>query len=630
MNYLSLSKKYWLFFFLLCSAQFSYAQLPQADKVYLLVFDMTLFVPRIYTYDPAQPISAGNPSLNSITLPTALNSLGLPALALTVSPVLGSGDPTLTFYTVAGNTYWYYNPVTLSWVNTGHSASGLNLGSSGLSAAGTTEVIYNLEPFSSAIYRYDGTGNDVLVALTQDNLGDIVGDCEGNFYVLQLAASGSGGTSTSYLEKYGPTGAILQTWTVNNPNNYTSPFGLGIVGNTLYFDHFDTDYDTTSIASGTIMGALPIDLNATTSITAQINNGLVADIGTRGRAMLPSVITIAASATAVCSGSPVSFTSTVTAGTDPQYQWFVNGAAVAGATLSTFDYVPGQGDQVRCQLASSTWCVTVMSNVITMQVETPATPQLSFDTKKFCLKGSGSYTPVFTPAGGVFSAAPAGLSLNTTTGEIDLGQSVSGTYIIAYASSPSSLCPPWSLSDTILLAPVPLAEINPVPEGDRCYFDTLQLSTVFTNGYTYLWSPATYFPQSSTSSATVVAHLVNAGQIVLTVTSDKGCISTDSLAVDPIDCCDVLMPSAFSPNGDGLNDIFGPVIRGECPVGGFVLDIYNRYGTRIYSGHDASKGWNGYAGGQQADVGTYMYEIRLLRGVKQTQYYRRGDVTLIR
>lgn len=117
----------------------------------------------------------------------------------------------------------------------------------------------------------------------------------------------------------------------------------------------------------------------------------------------------------------------------------------------------------------------------------------------------------------------------------------------------------------------------------------------------------------------------------VTVTSDV-CIGTDTLNIAGVVCeCQLRLPNAFSPNGDGLNDVFKPIIESGCPVQGYVLTIYNRYGSRVYSGYRVEEGWNGYYGnGQQADVGTYTYEVKFTGGTKQIPYYYSGDVTLMR
>lgn len=86
------------------------------------------------------------------------------------------------------------------------------------------------------------------------------------------------------------------------------------------------------------------------------------------------VVTISATATNICNGTPVTFTTTpVNGGDNPMYQWTKNSAMIPGATSSTYMYVPANGDVVHCQLTSSLACALpaqVTSNAINLSVQT--------------------------------------------------------------------------------------------------------------------------------------------------------------------------------------------------------------------------------------------------------------------
>ncbi len=88
------------------------------------------------------------------------------------------------------------------------------------------------------------------------------------------------------------------------------------------------------------------------------------------------------------------------------------------------------------------------------------------------------------------------------------------------------------------------------------------------------------------------------------------------------------LPNAFSPNGDGLNDVFIPVIsngKGYIPLD---FSIYNRWGQRIFYSVNPELGWNGTYNDKPADMGTYYYYIRYSIGNKE--FIKKGDVTLMR
>ncbi|HRN71486.1 MAG TPA: gliding motility-associated C-terminal domain-containing protein [Ginsengibacter sp.] len=87
------------------------------------------------------------------------------------------------------------------------------------------------------------------------------------------------------------------------------------------------------------------------------------------------------------------------------------------------------------------------------------------------------------------------------------------------------------------------------------------------------------------------------------------------------------VPNAFSPNGDGLNDIFR--LAFPVPTERFVMRVFNRFGTKVFESHDTSLGWNGYYRGEPQPAGTYTYTIEIKEPGKDA-YSKKGVVQLIR
>ena len=109
------------------------------------------------------------------------------------------------------------------------------------------------------------------------------------------------------------------------------------------------------------------------------------------------------------------------------------------------------------------------------------------------------------------------------------------------------------------------------------------------------------------------------------------CSGDDTVNINIAKCnCSFNVPTAFSPNGDGTNDIFRPLIGYDCPVSDYHFSIYDRFGQCIYTSFDRTRGWDGTYQGQPMDIGTYFYEIKYTGGVYKNEYYKKGDVTLIR
>jgi gliding motility-associated-like protein len=89
----------------------------------------------------------------------------------------------------------------------------------------------------------------------------------------------------------------------------------------------------------------------------------------------------------------------------------------------------------------------------------------------------------------------------------------------------------------------------------------------------------------------------------------------------------MLVPTAFTPNGDGNNDIFKPILIGMKELRYF--RVYNRFGQLLYSTGDIGKGWDGKFGGRGQDPATYVW---MAEGItyKGEVKFKKGYVVLIR
>ncbi len=109
--------------------------------------------------------------------------------------------------------------------------------------------------------------------------------------------------------------------------------------------------------------------------------------------------------------------------------------------------------------------------------------------------------------------------------------------------------------------------------------------------------------------------------------TSQGCIRNDSIKVRYFNGPDIYVPNAFTPNGDGINDIFRPIPVGIIKI--FFFRIFNRYGQMIFSTTQYLKGWNGLVNGRAAAIGTYVWEIKGT-DFNNHSIFKRGVVLLIR
>jgi gliding motility-associated-like protein len=88
----------------------------------------------------------------------------------------------------------------------------------------------------------------------------------------------------------------------------------------------------------------------------------------------------------------------------------------------------------------------------------------------------------------------------------------------------------------------------------------------------------------------------------------------------------LIIPNVFTPNGDGINDIFTMQSSGLATLDAV---IYNRWGQQLYEWHTINGGWDGYASGVPAPNGTYYYRINAT-GIDGKIYSEQGSFALIR
>ena len=87
------------------------------------------------------------------------------------------------------------------------------------------------------------------------------------------------------------------------------------------------------------------------------------------------------------------------------------------------------------------------------------------------------------------------------------------------------------------------------------------------------------------------------------------------------------MPAAFTPNGDGLNDVFRVPPQNKNRL--VRLTIYNRLGQLIFTTSEMGRGWDGYFNSHPSDNGVYIYFLKMT-GITGKEITQKGTVVLIR
>lgn len=117
--------------------------------------------------------------------------------------------------------------------------------------------------------------------------------------------------------------------------------------------------------------------------------------------------------------------------------------------------------------------------------------------------------------------------------------------------------------------------------------------------------------------------------VLLEVIDENGCIDTISKIIHVYDELNVFIPNTFTPNKDGLNDTWAPVIN-ETSENGYQLSIFDRWGNKIFYSNDPKVRWDGTVDGKFVENNTvYTYKL-VVRDYMGQEYEYVGHVLVLR
>jgi gliding motility-associated-like protein len=148
-------------------------------------------------------------------------------------------------------------------------------------------------------------------------------------------------------------------------------------------------------------------------------------------------------------------------------------------------------------------------------------------------------------------------------------------------------------------------------------------------GKSYVWSPNIGLTGPNQQSPNAKYTLLDPNKINYTITikDSSGCVINDKQEVWVFDKSDVFVPTAFSPNADGANDVLLPFYINIAKLNYF--RIYDRWGKLIFETNDLKESWNGLVNGKQAPLETYAWTIACVDADGKL-LLRKGMVTMIR
>jgi len=346
-----------------------------------------------------------------------------------------------------------------------------------------------------------------------------------------------------------------------------------------------------------VSGAVSQTYTATTSGNYTV---IATANGCSGAASNPVTVTVNAipSAPTATANGPVSFCSAgsvvITSNTSNGNQWYSAGSMINGATNQTYTATtPGSYTVI----ATSNNCQSSASNTITVSIS-PITPTPSITANgplTFCANGSV-----------VLSSSAADGNQWYVSG-YPIGQASGNTYtafsagVYTLIATAANACPS-NPSEGI--------EINILPSPHGIRYDDINVAsntpTVLEArniGQAYSWIPSTGLTNENTDAPTF--NYGETTDYLIHITTSAGCFTDDTVLVKVYTVKGILVPSAFTPNGDGLNDVLKAFTIDIKQLNYF--RIYNKWGQLVFESNNTSIGWDGTFKGEPQALGNYVW-----------------------
>lgn len=149
--------------------------------------------------------------------------------------------------------------------------------------------------------------------------------------------------------------------------------------------------------------------------------------------------------------------------------------------------------------------------------------------------------------------------------------------------------------------------------------------TVTGGGTSFQWSPATWLSDSTIYNP--IATPFKDITYTVNVSTASGCTATDSIFIKVNSFDDIFVPTAFTPNSDGRNDVLRPYIGTRFTLEEFSL--YNRWGKKVFTTSLSGAGWDGTVSGTAQDTGVYIWLLKA-KDPEGKAIIKKGTATLLR
>jgi gliding motility-associated-like protein len=362
------------------------------------------------------------------------------------------------------------------------------------------------------------------------------------------------------------------------------------------------------------------------TVTVTDNNNCVVTSQPITVTVNPALSISAAGNTGICTGASASI-SAVAAGGDGNYTFTWTPAIGNGSG----PYVVTPGVTTVYVVTLTDGCGTLpVSDSVTVTVNPLPVVQFGADNLAGCAPLDVCFSDLSSLASGSISAWAWDFGDNATASSINPCHTYSapGTYSVTLSVVSNAGCSASLVQNNyITVVPSVVAAFTATPNVTTIDVPLITFTDYSSGATAWQWDFGDGSPGSSAANPT--HSYVNMGnyEICLTASNQYGCSDTACSPVIVDMNFTIYIPNVFTPNQDGVNDVF---TASGIGIKEFEMIIYDRWGLNIFQTHDIQKGWNGIlSNGEPAmmDVFTYLIYATDSRGVKHPYI---GSVSLVR
>ena len=323
-----------------------------------------------------------------------------------------------------------------------------------------------------------------------------------------------------------------------------------------------------------------------------------------------------------CAGKAPGLTnlSAVTVGTISQWNWQVDGNPLASTPSPDLSTLTPGNHNLSLSVVSSAGCASTGQQQRSFEIF--PVPEISGNAEDGCVNRAVQFEAEQVDNLTAITRWNWQFTPSQSASQPDVSHIFTepGTYNVTLSAVADNGC-----ESAVSTVPVFINQAVAFAGNDTVVMKSEPLQLSGSGGGSYLWSPGTYMNNTGAANPVVIPD--DDITYSLTVTTAEGCEATDAISLTVFKGSEIFVPTAFTPNSDGINEKLGPYYVGIRDIAYFT--VYNRWGQLVYTTRDRGGQWDGTINGIRQPSGVYVWKLAAVDYVGR-KYELKGSSTLIR